>query len=399
MRYRLVTNVVRVGDRRVTSPALAEPIFNVPSFSISPVAFQSKETKDLVHYLIAVRSGSKDVSDHLQLARHYLDISDERVDASIKFTDLLASCAIREILLSSITTFATVAAKTQYCEGLLNIISERLGKTSKFAFMCNCLDKLAEKVPELKDRIFKMVKNYRNSADAGKRLSSVVVLSRLETPESLRAAWSALATEPVLNVARGVLVELSFHASKNSDWEKKYARFLAKTLDNLKHDPSIASLFVQLFVPLIKDIEKFVSRLSPETKDAIKKHASILLNGNPMDGVAYLYFKAACEGNLIKFKFAGVSFTFCTGSNEILKSPGRNNLNAIAISENLTTLPEQFRVIVAYHEYVEGQESLKGNEKAHDAAVEAEMRLVRSMDILTAYRAWIESINGAEDRF
>jgi len=106
--------------------------------------------------------------------------------------------------------------------------------------------------------------------------------------------------------------------------------------------------------------------------------------------LGYEYFKAACKGKLIEVEINGERFKYFLMSHETLRTFGRVNIRACAVSD---AVPKRFHPIVAYHEYVEGKT------RSHKKAVKAELEAARELGLEREHHDWITTQDGQANRF
>lgn len=130
-------------------------------------------------------------------------------------------------------------------------------------------------------------------------------------------------------------------------------------------------------IPKIVPIEMFASMFTRKEQVGLLGAPLGLLTINAELGMEY--FRAACEGRLVPCEAMGAKFKYSLLPLRKLRWAGRVNLNAISVAEEV---PEHLRLIVAYHEYVEG---LTGS---HRTARVKENKLADTLGLRNEMRTW-----------
>jgi len=275
--------------------------------------------------------------------------------------------------------------------GKLNFLLSRLRHEKKTVYhLCHAIKPELKKHPRDIRRVVDEVCCILKSSGASRaRQEMAILLLNIGTKKAMNSVFHMLAKEKDPDIIDSLLTELML--GKNIEFAKKenlVANIMKRHLKYL-HEGTIHDFFMHV-IPNIHDIEGFVSHFtSEERKELLRLGDCELKTDNYWLG--YTYFKAACDSTFMEAEMLGTSFKYILlPKGNLITSRGRVNGFAIAVSEEV---PEKFRLVVAFHEYVEGRTY------SHEKAVKAELLAAQSLGLDTEYIYWATEQKDELDRF
>jgi len=274
--------------------------------------------------------------------------------------------------------------------GKLDFFLSRLPDEKLAAYeVCHTIGLELKKHPEEIMRVVGELSSIlEKSSDTRVRLETAALLIGIRTNKAMRIVFRMLEKEKDPEVLDSLSAYLTQGHSLEFAKKKKLVASMMKQLLKHQQKASIQEYFMHV-VPAIQDIESFASLFTQEEqRELLRKGNSEMQTGHYWLG--YNYFKAACDHTFMEAEVLGMHFKYMLLPKGVLTKGGAVNKSAIGVSEEV---PETFRLIIAFHEYVEGLTD------SHEKAIKAELLAAQSLGIDKEYVYWATELVGQLFRF
>jgi len=255
--------------------------------------------------------------------------------------------------------------------------------------VCHTIGLELKKHPEETRRVVEELSCIlKKSTDVRIRLETAILLINVATKKAKDLVYRMLEKEKDPEVLDSLSANLTQgHSLEFAKKKKLVARMMKQ---HLKHQQKacIQEYFMYV-VPAIQDIESFASLFTQEEQRELIRMGDTEMQTHHY-WLGHNYFKAACNHTFMEAEVLGIHFRYMLLPKGVLTKGGKVNKSAIGISEEV---PETFRLIIAFHEYVEGLTD------SHEKAIKAELLAAQSLGIDKEYIYWATELEGQLFRF